>query len=66
MPTPAERLSARFIDDAGFLSTELRPERTRIEGVVLCVYAGEFTRAESALGPRLQVVVDVIERLVPV
>jgi len=52
----SERLSARFIDDVSFLTTELRPERTGIEGVVLPVYAGEFSRTEFELAPRLQLV----------
>jgi hypothetical protein len=54
MPTPTERVNARFVDDAGFLSSSLRSEDTGVDGTVW-FFAGEFSRDESQHGPRIQV-----------
>lgn len=56
MPGPADRLPSTFHQDAGFLATNLAHESTGIEEAVVWIFAGEPTRSESVLGPRLWVV----------
>jgi hypothetical protein len=53
---PTERLAARFIEDAGFLASNLLPEHTGVEGAIVWIFAGEFSHVEPQLGPRLLVV----------
>jgi hypothetical protein len=53
---PTERIKARFIDDAGFLATNLASDHTGVEGAVVWIFAGEFSRADAHHGPRLLVV----------
>ena len=44
-----------FHEDAGFLMSWLDSQTTGVEGVVICVFAGEFERPGHQLGPRLLV-----------
>ncbi len=57
MRAPSERVTARLHPDAGFLLCNLLSEHTGVDGAVLWVAAGEPTSNESALGPRVLVVV---------
>ena len=50
-----------YHEDAGFLAASLGPESTGVEGAVVWVFAGEPTRNQLALGPRILVVLG--ERL---
>jgi hypothetical protein len=53
---PTERITARFVEGAGFLASNLLPEHTGVEGAVVWIFAGEFSRTESHYGPRILVV----------
>jgi hypothetical protein len=48
-------MGARFHEDAGFLMSHFGPKTTGIDGVVICLFAGEFERPGHQLGPRLLV-----------
>jgi hypothetical protein len=56
VPSPSKSITARFIDDAGFLATNLASDHTGVEGAVVWIFAGEFSRTESHHGPRVLVV----------
>jgi hypothetical protein len=45
-----------FVEDAGFLLSNLGPENTGVVGGVVWLAAGEFTTDEAYLGPRILVV----------
>jgi hypothetical protein len=55
MSSPADRVAARFNEDVGFLSSTLRSEDTGVDGAVIWFFAGEFSRKEWQLGPRVQI-----------
>ena len=48
-------MGARFHADAGFLMSHFGPQTTGIDGIVICVFAGEFERPGHMVGPRLLV-----------
>lgn len=50
-----------YHEDAGFLATSLTSETTGVHGASVWIFAGEPTRNQSALGPRVLVVLG--ERL---
>lgn len=56
MSTSPEPPAVPFHENAGFLATNLLPEHTGVEGAVLWVFAGEFSRADAQHGPRVLVV----------
>lgn len=54
-------VAPQYHEDAGFLATSLSPETTGVHGASVWIFAGEPTRNQSALGPRVLVVLG--ERL---
>ena len=46
-----------FHENAGFLSSSLSQEVTGVDDAVIWIFAGEPTQNESALGPRILVVI---------
>lgn len=50
-------VAPQFHEDSGFLATSLLSETTGVHGAVVWVLAGEPTRNQAALGPRVLVVV---------
>jgi hypothetical protein len=46
-----------FHEDAGFLSSSLSQEVTGVDDAAIWIFAGEPTHNESALGPRILVVI---------
>lgn len=44
-----------YHDDAGFLAANLTPETTGVDGAIVWVFAGEPTRNQGQLGPRILV-----------
>src|SRR5262245_13785000 len=55
MPTPAECLTTRFVQDAGYLFTQVATKDSGIDGVILWFAAGEFSARETERGPKLLV-----------
>jgi hypothetical protein len=53
---PTSQLSARYVQDVGFLLSNLRSEDSGVEGCVIWFSAGEFARNETDWGPKLLVV----------
>jgi hypothetical protein len=56
IPSSSESIAARFVEDAGFLASNLLPEHTGVDGAVVWIFAGEFSRADAQHGPRVLVV----------
>lgn len=54
MPTGHDGSATRFVEDAGFLLSNLGPKDTGVHGVVIWFAAGEFS-TESQHGPRILV-----------
>ena len=44
-----------FVEDAGFLLSNLLPKHTGVTGSVIWFAAGEYSRTDSQYGPRIQV-----------
>jgi hypothetical protein len=57
LSSASDRLSTRFVEDVGFLLTNVTPQHTGIEGVVIWFAASEFSTVEGEHGPKLLVVV---------
>jgi hypothetical protein len=49
-------MAVRFHEDAGFLASNLLPEHTGVEGGMVWIFAGEFSRTDAQHGPRILVV----------
>jgi hypothetical protein len=46
-----------FLENAGFLATNLAPISTGVQGAVVWIFSGEPTLSEATVGPRILVVV---------
>lgn len=49
-------MASTFHENAGYLSTNLLPDLTGVEGGVVWIFMGEPSRDDTALGPRILVV----------
>ena len=56
MPSSSESITARFVEHAGFLASNLLPEHTGVEEAIVWIFAGEFSRTDAQDGPRILVV----------
>lgn len=52
----SERAVARFVEDVGFLLSNLSSENSGVQGAILWFAAGEYSRTEAQHGAKLLVV----------